>query len=979
MKPFLQQVAHIFVHGNTELHDYCFVLPNRRSCSFFRKYLQEGVRGKTCVMPEITTISDFVADIAKTTEASRIELLFILYSVYKELSADIPNLDQFLYWGDMVISDFNDIDRYMVNAKEIFANVKNYKELNANYLTKEQLEVIRDFWGDVRGKDFKTDSLWNKQSEDSDAKKNFLKLWAILYPLYNRFRQVLAENGLAYSGMAYRMAVDCIERRNIDEFNFSKVVFVGFSTLSVAEERIFEHFKRLGIADFYWDYESPVFEDEANKGSFFLRKYIKAFPSCRKLSDGIPGHMPRIKIISVPSGGGQAKIAGQIINKLVSDGTINGSNAIDTAIVLPEEKYMNFLLFSMPEEIQALNITMGYPMKYTSIASLMGILAAMHGKKRIQNGEVSYYYEDLNALFAHPFVKRLCNLNAMQKLQKEIVGKHLFFVSESLIKGLLPDIKDFFDIRHDASTDVVIEYIDNLLQHLLCCLPLANEQSQSKMELYSIQQYRMSLMQIGDTIRRYGSHIHEQRTLFYLLERMLSGVAIPFEGEPLKGLQVMGVLETRLLDFKNLIVLSMNEKIYPSKNYAHSFIPNSIRTGFGIPTYELQDSMFTYYFYRMISRAENVYLLYDSRVQGISSGEESRYIHQLQKLYSRGQCEMDVYEYHIHLPEEKRFEVIKNDRIMQKINAYTQKDSGKNFSASMINKYLDCPLQFYFGQIEGLQEEDAMSDFIDSATFGTVVHDILQRVYDKISLSKEGRATVSNEDLASVLKSKELERMATISINKHYNKTEIENDKSKLVGEAALIGRIALYYVKYVLKFDMKFAPFEYIKSEAVSLFQWDLGDDVIVNYKQKIDRIDRIDADGHKLLRIVDYKTGNDAMDFNILEDLFAKPSKSNPRRKAILQLLLYCNAYAYENEFRQPILPVIYSIRNIRKQMKTGMDLKCGGKIVADYRDINEGFMDRIKNIIVEILNPEIPFRQTDDQQICTRCPYREACGKE
>lgn len=975
MEPFLKKIARTYLQEEKgSLYDCCFVFPNRRSGTFFKQYLTEEIKGNDLIFPEITTITDFIGKITHLVEANRVEQLFLMYEEYLKLAGQSIDFDQFLYWGDMVLNDFNDVDRYLVNARELFKNIRDYRDINANYLTKEQQKVISEFWGEFRSGE-ENGRMWADSGEGEPGSRNrFLRLWRIMFPLYSHFKQRLEENGVAYSGMLYRKAVEILAESEASDFPYKRIIFVGFSTLSTSERKIFDRFKNLGIGDFYWDYNSPAFEDTSNKGTFFLEKYVKDYPSRYDIGENKIGRMPVIHVVSVPSGGGQAKIAGLIIADLANRGQIsNLDNAIDTAVVLPEEKYLNSVLFSMPDCIKSLNITMGYPMRNTSIASFMNIMVMLFSRRRKIRGAYSYYFDDLEALLAHPFVRQICDAKSIMQLMEFVRFHNYYFVPEDVVKKNIPLLSILFENLDGASPGEVICYAERIIAFISDGMRKKSA-DKSRLEMYYIRQYRNALSQLKDIVESRPVQMKE-KTFFFLLERMLSGITIAFEGEPLSGLQIMGVLETRLLDFKNLLVLSLNEKIFPSKHYKRSFIPDVLRRGYGIATREYQDSMFTYYFYRMLSRAENVYLLYDSRVQGISSGEESRFLYQIERIYNRNNWKSILFEYRVNLPKDMPVTIKKDDRIIERLNKYFCKDSGKFFSASMINSYVDCPLKFYLSYVESIKEDETLTDFIDSATFGNVIHKIMQAIYDGVPADGSGRHIVGKDFLADMSKSLALEKIITKIINSEYNKTE-EDDMTELTGESRLIGRIVKYYIKGILKHDERLAPFEYIGSEVKFEMQWPISEDLTINYKQFVDRIDRVSG----VLRFVDYKTGSDKTQFKGLDSLFEK--KSGVRMKAILQLLLYCNAYAFSENYDGPIQPVIYNVRDVRAKQEEQFGItvakRVGKGFVTDYHEINEGVMEKVADIIREIRNPEVPFIQTTNVDSCMFCPFREVCAR-
>lgn len=970
MEPFLRQVAAAFYADGTDLQNCCFVFPNRRSGSFFKKYMLETVGSADCILPDIQTISDFIASQVDLTEAGKMEQLFLLYDAYKELVPENKaDFDSFLYWGDMILGDFNDVDRYMADAKGLFTNVKNLKELSSNYLTEAQIEVLRVFFGEER--EYRDDKLW---VDEKSLKGKYFKLWQLLNPLYCKFREKLEEKGLAYSGMIYRQAAERIESKRAEDFPFEKVIFVGFSTLSTSEERIFAHFKKLNIGDFYWDFNFKPFEDNSNKGTYFIKQYKKNYPSLKDVDKEERKDMPNIHVFSVPSAGGQAKVVGQILNGKFGDLKLDKANAIDTAIVLPDEKLLNSVLFSIPSDIESLNITMGYPLANTSIASFVEMLATLHGRKRVDANEAYFYYEDLNALLGHLYVKRNCTEN-IKELQDEIIAERLQFVPSALVREKLKSLNVIFDSPKQKTSREVVDYVDSILRWVAA--GLNGTETMDKLEKSFVFQYLNSLGQLRETVEEYNVDITE-KTFFYLLCRMLSGNSVTFEGEPLKGLQIMGVLETRLLDFRNLFVLSMNEKVFPSKHYTRSFIPNALRKAYALSTYEHQDAMFTYYFYRMLSRAENVFLLYDSRVQEISSGEESRYVSQLQKIYNRNKCQYHYYEYNIRTQEEREFFVEKTDRVWDKLKQFKNSEGEiKSLSPSRINTYIDCPLKFYLQHVEGLKEDEEMTDFIDSATFGNIIHKMMQVLYDSASPK-----VIMAETIDSWLNNKAMiEKLATRIINEEYCHLKSDLDR-ELVGDTILIGKIVLYYVRQLLKYDKRIAPFEYKNSElASSKTRWLVGTHEF-NYRQVIDRIDCVLSDDGDYLRIVDYKTGTDTPEVNSVDDLFDDTVASS-KRKALTQLMLYCNFYVQDNvgyEQKQ-ICPVVYKVRDVDAVLVNGntFDVKIGKQTVTDYRDYNKEFMGKFTELIAELFDRNKPFVQTKNIENCKYCPFVEICGRD
>lgn len=976
MKPFLKKVADVYALNEADrLYKYCFVLPNRRSCVFFESYLSDALNDKHSIFPELTTISDFIDEYSDLVEAGRVEQLFLLYQAYRTLAErdqkQYDDFDHFLHLGDMLLNDFNDIDRYMVDAKELFFNMRNLENIKTDYLSDEQIAVIKEYWG-VDKKEVKEDSLFVQSS--------YVNLWDNMYELYNSFLQALEEKGLTYGGQSYRRVAEKINKMGADDFNFERIIFVGFSTLSNAERMIFERFKKLGIADFYWDFES-AFLDKDNKGSYFLNQYIPEFKSIYDIMDSKPT-VPNINILSVPSGSGQGLVVRSVLEQLVAENKLDVSDAVNTAIVLPEEKYVNSVLDSVPEMFKSINITMGMSVGQSPIASFLTNLANLEHRKKELKGELSYFYEDVEMLASHPYAVMVGG-TGINDLVGEIHRKNAYFVSKSMIAEGGRDLSDLFGINEEEP----MVYVERILTRINSAL---EKDKNNLIERYFVVQYMQALNQIKTVMNKFNVHV-EKQSLFFLLSRTMSGAIVPFEGKPLHGLQIMGVLETRSLDFKNIIVLSMNEKVFPTKHYTKSFIPNSIRSAYGLSTFKYQDSMYAYYFFRMISRAENVFLLYDSRVQGVSSGEESRYIKQLAQVYNRGRNHQVIYDYSVFAIEEPSISIRKTDRIMSILNDFRStedKDNIRYLSASSINTYLDCQFKFYLQKVEGFQEEDSVTDFIDSSTFGTVVHGAMEKLYGREPRHIDSAffdRYLRNKNKTYV-ETIELEKVVTYAVNKYYKRLDESRCYEKPTDEADLIAKIVMYYVKNALIQDHRLGAFDCVASEKKLAFNWDMGDGVSFNFKCFIDRIDFVEGK----LRIVDYKTGLDDVQISKpddFEDLFA-PDSNGAHKKALLQLLLYCNAYATHEHYADDITPVVYKFRDVDKCLNGKYDIQQSylkGKSIR-YKPVdgylndlkNDKFLERIRKVIRDIFDRDVPFVQTEHKNRCLYCQFNKICSR-
>ena len=977
MESFLKSLASAFVKdANPEgLSNFCFIFPNRRSGLFFKKHLSE-ITNRSILMPHITTISDFTCDITNKIEADRIELLFMLYDEYRNCIYDsvsdhdaaenaIASFDQFIFWGDMILSDFNDVDKYLANAENIFENVKDLNNIKSNYVDEKLSELLLKYFN------LNTDYYQNSKEEfwqhinnpdESGLKSKFIKFWEILRPLYRRFTERLKTENKAYSGMLYKETVECLKYTEPEKMPYKKYIFVGFSMLSKSEYAIFKLLDKKNIADFYWDFNSKFF-DKGNKGAMFVSRYKSEFKSRLDINQSDSEETPDINIISIPSNTGQAKHINTILEDLLQKNAIkNKDNAIDTAIVLPDENLFIPVLSSIREDFSKVNITMGYPMKFTSVSTLMKTISMLQNRARKESDGWAFFHEDIRNILTHPYIQKYFPAD-IGKFLDEIENKNLFTVKEeqfSIFKELSCIFKP---IEKLDNRDEVFTYFSNVINVL--SQPLENGEEELEYNIFN--QYKVSLNQLEDIISDYNYNL-KGKSFMYLIERTLASSTITFQGEPLSGLQIMGVLETRCLDFDNIIILSMNEKMFPRKHFSKSFIPNNLRKGHGLATTEYQESIYTYYFYRMLSRAKNAYLVYDSRTSGIGSGEPSRYIYQLRYLYKDRIKELDFQNgtYTIKIQKSPEITIKKDDRIYAEIKRFSSdaSDEDKRYlSASSINEYVKCPFSFYLNKIEKIQVDDEMSDFVDSATMGKIVHQVMQNLY--------AQQTIDETTIESFINKFELNVSKHIvhAINEHiFNKGEKCEDK--LEGNTLLIYSIVEKYIQIILEHDKGYCPIQIIQLEQTEKDTWDLGDGISINFAQIIDRIDKVRNDT-STMRIVDYKTGSDEVSFSDT-DLF---SEKNNKKKALRQIYMYCNFYKHLHPNCGTLKPVIYDIKKNRKFM---VQYKKEEINDIEEHDINDTFNRGLKDKLSELLDKNIPFYQTYNTDNCEYCNFKNICHR-
>lgn len=964
MKPFLYQVATLFYQQyGAEIHRLAFVFPNRRAGLFFQKYLSE-ISEMPLFSPSILTINDLFMQLSGKHPADKIQMLFRLYELYKQRSGSSESFDEFIYWGEMLLNDFDDIDKYMVDARMLFRNVSDLKSLDDdfNYLSPEQVQAIRSFWS----------SFYPKG--DSPNQQHFLELWEILYDLYAGLRTSLAKDGCGYDGMIFREVVEQLEKEPMSDFPFDQVVFVGLNALSVSEERLLLALQKKGVADFYWDYVGPWVTDSDNKASFFLERNLKLFPSRMQLPATEPVQA-EIRVMGVPSAIGQAKQVYPILQALADEQQLTDESALRTAIVLPDEHLLVPVLNAIPEAIQHINVTMGYPLAGTPVAALMEYILTLQKNIRYIDRVPVFYFRDVLPILNHQYVMAAAPEEVSQLVKDMTAGNRIYVHAADLNRHELLSIL-FTPVQN---TEELSDYLIHVLEALNACLRnnrpnpddeemISNStQTTADIEQEFIFHYFATVNRMKEVMREAKIEMRLD-TYFRLLKRMTDLITIPFEGEPLSGLQVMGVLETRALDFDRLIILSMNEGIFPLKKAANSFIPYNLRRGFGLPTYEHQDSVWAYHFYRLIRRAKQVTLLYDTRTTGLQTGEVSRFVHQLRYHYQYPLID-ELVVYDVASSAVPPISVQKTAEVEKLLSDFLS-GGPRALSASAINTYLDCPLKFYFSVLEQIQEEDEITETVERDVFGSILHKVMEDLYAPF------KGKLVTADLLKLLRKDQPLLTGTIAraFAELFFKLSVVRP---LEGENFLTGEMIRKYAEKILEQDARFTPFHYIESEKKVRATITLSDKRVVQLKGFIDRVDSLD----RVLRIVDYKTGSGKLEFESVEGLFDKEAKDRP--KAVMQVFLYAWMYQQLPEYTgMPIQPAIYYLRTLfQRSFKPVVEQKKGrGKAdkVNSFQDFASDFEDKLRQCLDEIFNLDIPFTQTETGKACAYCSFRGLCGK-
>ena len=957
MQPFLQLVAHdLYTKIGNDLSRTVLVFPNKRANLFFNEYLAEE-SDQPIWSPAAMSISDLLQKLSVQKAGDPIRLVCELYKVFKEEIESRETLDDFYFWGELLISDFDDVDKNMVDADKLFSNLQDLKNLMDDYefLDEEQEEAIRQF--------FQNFSIERR----TELKEKFISLWDKLGIIYHRYRENLAELGIAYEGMLYR---NVIEQLDTDRLKYDKYVFVGFNVLNKVEKEFFQKLQKAGKAMFYWDYDlfytQRISKHEAGE---FIKRNLIDFPNELPESYFDIFRKPKkIRYISASTENAQARFLPEWV-KATQTHTTQIVSEKENAIVLCNEALLLPVLHSIPQDVQNVNITMGFPLAQTPVYSFINAARELQTNGyRPDTGR--FTYEAVSKILKHPYTRQLSD--HATRLERELTKTNRFYPLPSELKK-----DDFLTILFTPQSNIR-ELCDYLLR-LIKSISILYRKEGEYDDIFN-QLYRESIFQSHLKINRLYSLIESGElsvrtdTLKRLITKVLTASNIPFHGEPAIGLQIMGVLETRNLDFRNLIMLSLNEGQLPKAGGESSFIPYNLRKAFGMTTIEHKNAVYAYYFYRLIQRAENITLLYNTSSDGLNRGEESRFMlqllvegpHEITREYlEAGQSPQNTLEIQIE----------KTPEILRRLyRAYdTAQPESVILSPSALNTYLDCRLRFYYRYVAGLKTPDEVSAEIDSALFGTIFHLSAQLAYT--DLTANGKM-IQREDLERLLRDEiKLQSYVDQAFKQELFKVAPE-EKPEYNGVQLINSKVIVSYLKQLLRNDLQYTPFEMVAmekkvSEKITI-QTALGP-LTLRLGGTIDRMDAKEG----TLRIVDYKTGGSPKIPANIEQLFT-PSETRPNY--IFQTFLYAAIMSR----KQPLMvaPALLYIHRAASESYSPV-IEMGEprkpKIpVNNFAFFEDEFRERLQALLEEIFDEKEPFTQTEDIKKCAYCDFKAICKR-
>jgi ATP-dependent helicase/nuclease subunit B len=957
--PFLDKIAqHVLEKHSQRLHRICLVTPNRRAGLFLKKYFSRRAT-QAIWAPDVMSMEDFISRVSGISIQEPFALLLDFYDVYASIEKENADpLEEFLKWAPVLMKDFNDIDAHVEEPEQLFSNVLDVKRIEA----------------------------WNPDGQQpSEFQQKYLKFFRKMKVYHEAFREKLLSKKTAYQGLAFRQAALDVKSEKAD-IPWEKILFVGFNALNLAEESIIRTLVRRGIAEVRWDADKYYLDNKNHEAGYFIRKYRDSWNiNVDDVEDNFSIRSKKIFVYGVARNVNQAKLAGNILKGFSGEEIAENQ----TAVVLAAEELLLPMMHSLPGNVDKVNITMGYPLRKTSVYGLFDAIFQMHLTTLRMNSageemKSAFYHKDLIRFFRHPAISILWGDGGtgMDALVKNIISTNKSFLSFNALaemsgkKARFTDVFAFLFKGYARQADLLSGALLTLTDQLDEAFRVQAEESGISVETAPWFTDFESLHPIGIILRKLQSfetgkeQVHDLKTLFMLFQAMARESRLALTGEPLNGLQVMGMLETRNLDFKNLIILSANEGILPAVRGGQSLIPFDVKAGFGIPVYKEKDAIFAYHFYRLLQRAENIHIIYNTQSQDLGSSEKSRFITQLQMEMPAWNPNIHITDQIIALPpakDEMDHEIIipKTPEILQKLQKISDE---KGLSPSTLSHYIRCPLFFYFRHIAGIKESEKLEETIEANTLGTVVHEVLQKLYQEQQLEGE------------VLKTKHIDKMygrvealTQKSFEENYTGGDITSGKNLLLYKVAIrFVRNFLYREKELLtelQNKGKYITFIKAEDEMHGTLPVEIGGEIRqIKFRGFADRIDSIDG----ITRVIDYKTGK-VEDKELKFGNWPQVIEESSQGKSF-QLLMYAMLYRL-NYGDSEVVPGIISLRNLSKGL-LGLNYPEGKEIVTS--EAIDAFENELKNLMQEIFNPDIPFTRTPDEKNCINCDFRVVCNR-
>ncbi len=918
MTTFIFDVLKDLQHHTKDLSQFTFVLPSKRAGLFLKHQLFK-VANQTIFSPHIMSIEEFVEELSQLKSTSNTELLFEFYSAYVKLTKpeETDSFESFSKWAQILLQDFNEIDRYLIPQKNIF----------------EYLSAIQDL------------NHWSLEDHKTDFVKNYLSFWNKLHSYYNEFTEQLISKNIGYQGLIYREAVTNLEPY-IQSHPNKQHVFLGFNALNTAEETIIQELLQSNLAKVYWDIDRVFLDNPKHDAALFTRAHKKNWTYFENHPfNWVTANYSKEKNMSVfgiPKNIGQAKYIGTLLKNLQKE----NESLQNTAVVLGDENLLVPVLNSLPSTAGMLNITMGFPLKSIPIASLFDALFHLH--KTTPN---SFYYKDVINIISHQFIRPLFYSNGTDlasKMVETIDTNNLVYLTVERLKQLANGHDELINLlfaNWNTSVEIALKNCSQLIIRIKSFLDEDKPSNLLSLEyLFRFNELFNGLSRLNSTYH----HIKDVSTLYGVYRELLSSETLDFQGEPLQGLQIMGMLESRVLDFETVIISSVNEGILPSGKTNNSFIPFDVKLENKLPTYKEKDAVYTYHFYRLLQRAKNVYILYNTEADVLTGGERSRFITQLE-MEGIHHINHQIIAPQVPVIESVLNVVEKTPSVVNDLRLVAE----KGLSPSSLTNYIRNPMDFYYQKILKIKEHDNVEETVAANTLGTVVHNTLEDFYKPLV-----------GVLLSVETVKNLKKDIVKTVTHHFKDVYKEGDISK--GKNLIIFEIAKRYVSNFLDLEIEDLKsgnaIKIVAIETDNRITVDIpGLDFPVTFTGKVDRVDEYNG----VTRVIDYKTGRvdqgsvEVVDWDAITTDYSKYSKS-------FQVLTYVYMMHLSGDIQLPVEAGIISFKNLKKGvLKFSKKDKPGAYAKKDSlitQDTIDHFSKELKQLVIEICNPNVPFTEKE-----------------
>lgn len=921
------------------MEDLTLVFPSSRAACFFSDALAE-VAGHPVFAPKSMGIWEIMSLVSGLEVVERERLVAELYRAYPKDEA--MTFDAFYTWGCQLLSDFDMLDRYMVDARKLFTNMQDLKDIETapeEYFTEEQKAMVLRFWKSLSG------------DGTSELKKKFSKIWSDVAVTYGTFRERLQKQQIAYSGMASRCAAEKIAEGGCTVLDSGQWAFIGFNALSKCEQALFSYLHNAGNAHFFWDYDDYYYKNTDNEAGWFVRTSVHAYGEEKGVTHC--GFLDN-KIFSIEACGSsvlQCQRTVSILEQIAEKGGLDRR----TAVVLADENLLLPLLHALPESLGKPNVTMGYPIRSTLAYSLLERLIDL---QLSLSSKDEFYHVPAEGVLGHPYLA-----GEMGPCLRKILDQKLFRIPSSMFDSSTPEGRIFTAARDWKG---LLDYLSDILGMVLekeC----DGEDARFRSEYLS--RLIVSITRHRNVMEKCGLGDVSVKVCAQMLRNAVRDLRVPFDGRPLEGFQIMGMLESRCLDFENVIILSMSDDVYPGNGSSDSsFIPYSLRKGYSIPSSEEQEAVYAYNFYSLLNRAKKVHVLYSAHADERGSGEPSRYIRQIELESGLETLHLTVGTA-LNLPSVQSIEIRKEAKTMEKLSAIMSAENG--ISPSSLFKYADCPLKFYFSAVAGLKAGDEMDEDVQNNTFGSIVHVALDRLYEKAE---------NRTDIVSALEAlkKDVEEAVLCAIDKVYFKYDGKGGHRPLSPSLSIIRDVAVSYIREkVIPYDIAHPGFRVLGTEEKLYAEFSFGNGDVkktVKFNGTADRIDKMD-DG--TFRIVDYKTGRKKNAVKSIEDLYT--GKDVDHRANFLNTFLYAMMYTGKGENKKRVVPALYYIPLLGNDYSPYIKIGDGEEEPRPYSEFAEEYEKWLGRMLCEIFDPSVPFGQCEEGRTCQYCDFADICMRK